>query len=98
MKTLLTAVAVSLVLSAPAQAITPDSSKIKQYKVTPHNGKVRRAQIAVAANRLYSFQVKPVITSAPKPKFPNCHNVRFKRLGEIHRLQFNCSSKAKLVK
>lgn len=69
----------------------------KDYYIHPHDGKVSKAQVAVAVRRGYKG-VKPKITAKPSPMYPNCHDARFMYKGELKRVSFNCSSgKTKLT-
>lgn len=86
-----TVVAAALNMTGFTYAVSSTAAHgIKDFKIAAHNGKVSKAQVAVAVRRGYKGVV-PRITPKPSPMYPNCYNARFMYKGELKRVTFNCS-------
>ena len=75
-------------LSASAVTTLP-CVDVPNITIKEHNGKLTKAQIAVALRRLYKGFI-PKITARPIPGFPNCHDWRGTRKGTLLRGTANC--------
>ena len=86
-----TAVAAALNMTGFTYAVSSTAAhNIKDFKIAAHNGKVSKAQVAVAVRRGYKG-VNPKVTAKPSPMYPNCYDARFMYKGALKRVSFNCS-------
>ena len=87
-----TVVAAALNMTGFTYAVSSTAAHtVKDFKVAAYQGKVTKAQVAVAVRRGYKG-VKPKITAKPSPMYPNCYDARFMYKGELKKVSFNCTS------
>lgn len=82
-------------LSPVSSHAVSSTGTVKDYCIPSSNGKVTKAQVAVATRRGFKG-VSPKITARPSAKYPNCFDSRFMHEDELKHVSFNCTG-SKLV-
>ena len=98
-KALVLAVAILLIsaLTSNVYALSStNSSKVKDFKLKPPNGKLlKRSDISLAIRKHYEG-VRPRIAKRKLSGKPNCYDVKFIYKNQLKRVSFNCTT-TKLV-